>query len=482
MYEKLTVRNEAMLKALQDSEFEQFSIKKTKYTTLFNLYLDQLREKGFVSETKLRQELNEETDSFNDLQQNLNQKLIEFIHRMDKEKSIETEIQDLLDAAIAMAKREGCRDICWELFGKAYKKLRQIEKPDYSNYWLFMRMLDAYFYIQTYATPKGRVPDEPEFENKEIIQWFGRLAQASAGFPGAQSGYLRKPIELVGLEAFIEKPLFYSLRELFYTLEDHEALKELIKEEARHYSFFSEMFGDRQEEVKENQKAEPLLFGLLYLEAMYSSYKMGSASEFKELLREWDLTVMKFEGRIDSLSTWAFLALHTWEFRMIYGLKGLGSEPDIVNQNPIEMDQGQWKLLYEKDIEDIAIRLEINKALTWFYQKDFKKALGYFKTIKDKAPIGRRQYLILFLAICALQERDEETRDSALDSLRRSKNRVASIEVVVKKLTKSLNWPDGAREYFSKEEVEAITLNSTNPLDYGLAWWIKGVYQPQISS
>lgn len=477
MNEKLTMRNEAIIKALQPLEIEQFTSKRAKYTYLFELYLVQIQVKEFVNETKLREDSGQESDSFNDLQQHLNRKLVEFIHQLDKEKSDEIAIQELLDTAIAMAKREGCRDICWELFAKAYKKLRKIEKPDYANYWLFLRIIDVYFYIQTVATPKGKVPEEPEFESKEIIQWFGRLAQASAGFPGAQTGYLRQPVELSGLDGFIENPLFYSLKQLFYLLGDYEALKELISEEARQYSFFSEMLGDRKEEVIENEKVEPLLFGLLYLEALYSSFKMGSESEFKQLLREWDMTIIKFKGRIDSLSTWAFLAMHTWEFRLIYGFKKLGNEPDIVNQSPLEIDQNQWKLLYESDMEDIAIRLEINTALTYFYQKDFKKALGYFKVLKDKAPIERRPYLTLYFGICSLKERDFDKLDSALDSLRRSKTKGPSIDIVVKKITKSLNRRDGIRETFTAEEIEAITFNSNNPLDFGLAWWIKEVYQ-----
>lgn len=477
MNEKLTMRNEAIIKALQPSEIEQFTSKRAKYTYLFELYLVQIQVKEFVNETKLREDSGQESDSFNDLQQHLNRKLVEFIHQLDKEKSDEIAIQELLDTAIAMAKREGCSAICWELFEKAYNKLSKIEKPDYSNYWLFMRILDVFFYIQTNATPKGKIPDNPEFEEKEIIMWFGRLAQASAGFPGAQTGYLKQPVGLNGLDAFIENPFFYSIRELFYTIGDHNALKELINREAGQYSFFPEMFGDRIEEAEENKKAEPLLFGLLYLEALYSSYKMGSESEFRQLLREWDLTVMKFKGRIDSLSTWAFLAMHTWEFRLIYGFKRLGNEPDIVNQSLLEMDQNQWKLLYESDMEDIAIRLEINTALTYFYQKDFKKALGYFKVLKDKAPIERRPYLTLYFGICSLKERDFEKLDSALDSLRRSKTKGPSIDTVVKKITKSLNRRDGSRETFTAEEIEAITFNSNNPLDFGLAWWIKEVYQ-----
>ena len=85
----------------------------------------------------------------------------------------------------------------------------------------------------------------------------------------------------------------------------------------------------------------------------------------------------------------------------------------------------------------------------------FKKALAYFKVLKDKAPIDRRQHLTLYFGICSLKERDFEKLDAALESLRRAKAKKPSIDTVGKKITKSMNRNDGRGEQFTTEENEA---------------------------
>lgn len=369
MHSKIQDFISALLISMSEDEKAIFLTERRKtadYMALYRIYLDSKNKKSLLKNlTEFK--VGKTAEAFNDLNSVLYQKLLLFLAENDKKIKDEIQIlEDIIAIVNTLIKRKLFKQAADEL-KRAYRILKKIDVNEF-NYHLFLKYLNLTIVLQKppYRTSSS-LKLENDFEEIEILNWLNKIS----AYAGRQIAELE---DSDGAD-FIEN-VFFNLMGIYHF--EQQNYKDFIDWVGENIALNMKSFF---KEFQSNKKLDDTIKSikiLSILEAIYAGYKLNNKSivdEYANILK-----VEVFHTRDAHYQTFAFLLLHLFDIQLKMDI-----DSNIpIGENYYDTKVSDLKLFTENELENMSIRVEINKGIIHFYNKNFEKSEEIFKKIDTK--------------------------------------------------------------------------------------------------
>jgi len=381
---KLTDQIISLIATLNEGEREAF-IKQAKgnpnYLEVYYIIVKHLNDED--PKTQIEQDIFGLKFSINDAKENLRDKLVDHVRSEEQKTNLEQlEIIKSIDTITALIKRNQT-ELAIDILHKTYKKIKRIT-PDGTNYHLFIQYLNLVLLIQTkrYDAVTRNLPED--FESKDVIDWLNRLTKAAVS-------YLTPTKEIVH-EKFSSNLFFYCLVDYLRKKEFYEDLD----------SLFASDDGSDIFRGLDNSNDKTTIGTFKILKDLYKldlAIKLNRFENVKYLLHS--LENHSFDLKEKNYQTFIFLMIQFWEFRINVGLDTNNFEIFTNTKNILELNKGDLNLFTDKELNSVALRIEMNKGLVAIFSKKYEDAYKQFSSIPltEKMNMELKYYIKLFEAL-----------------------------------------------------------------------------------
>jgi hypothetical protein len=357
---------------------------KPLYIDLFKIFLK------YIDSSKAKENI--ETDALNldgvlnDNKEYLLKNLIDYVNIIEKKQNPEYfEIKQNIESVTALYNR-GQFEIAHELINKTYKKLKKI-KPNGTNYHLFLQYINQIFEIQSKRHDAVTRSLTSSFNEKEALEWLNRLTKAAANYISPSNSEKE-------ISSDFNSNLFFNLLNEYLFAKEEFADLELDLESLRFDAITDERINKKREETI-------IVFKILQdLFKLKAGIRLNDPDRIHHLLISLENSSFFFKER--NYQTFIFLAMQIFEFRLEMALNTKDFKVFKDVEFIFNIKQNDLKLFSEKEIEGVALRIEVNKGIVLLLTEEYEKAYKHFSSIPmpHKIDLELKYYIKLYELLC----------------------------------------------------------------------------------
>jgi hypothetical protein len=422
----------------KESKSFRFGKKDENYLKLFNIICESVQKKGSDVEAEIEAKSKNENWNFNDVKINLRDHIFEFLWSVEIEKSKQAQLRKDLEIVDALYKRKQF-DIAIDQLIKNYKSLMSIESND-ENSFLFIKHINQVLRFQTerYGQDTQSLPKEFDVQ----ITWLNSVTKAAI-----ERTDTTRP-DYKDISSDFGDNLLFDL-----VVDYHKKSKEWHKA----YSAFSTNFS-RIKELLEPDPPRPLLLKRTdaTIKLLELSFKLNDPKLCDDALKL--LTGNLTQLRDINYRLFVFFFSQIAEMRIALQLQSFPIEKKKFDSNPA--------LFADVEIENVAERIEFNRAVFFLLSKEYKKSHVIFSKIYPKKRNPEFEFHIRLFDLITLRwgmnQGTDYTKDrylieyNILKELKYSKTKF--INRVLKKIKEPDKVFDHVDEFIKTNQSEAQTL------------------------
>ncbi len=434
MFNKLPEEIFSMVKRLDQSEVKSFKTfaqrkkpsdsKGHKYIQLFDLYLKQKKELEF-SESTIKKESRTLTDSLPDLNQKLHEELLKFLMQNFREKgtdAIERKVEDLLDTSFALYEKKLFK-LSAEQFLEAITILKNVTDLNLTERILYLA-LKAYSWIITIKYAGKLSEEEQAFFDIIHADYMGFSQIARQAYSALKNSEQDTKMANVNFN----KAAFYALLNMYFR--ERREFDEILNGKGNMSLFPIETilnlkkYGGNDPKISqaENSIIDASTF-FFQLERLYAALIVNEPFEFDSTLSNIQQKLFgHFTLPVFNADLVLFISRQLFELKTLFTLQSNQPPNDLFGlKNLDKITKDNMHLFYESEIDDMALRIEMNTFVIRFLENNFKTLLpNLLKFEKEIKKERLKDYFIdikLMIILCKMEvERADEDLDDRIES------------------------------------------------------------------
>lgn len=363
-----------------------------KYVNLFKLYLKNKTELN--SEILIKEKAKEFTNSFNDLQQKLRDELVNFIgedYTIQKSDSAEFQINLLINQGIALSKKN-LYTLSLRRFQMAIE-LFDIANPaiiNESKMYLALKLYSNLFNVKFRAS-KNSKSEHVLNEFEKFIIPFLFFAQDSYNI-----FFQKNKLNAFQNENF-HKSSFYSLINLY--LRENLKFDQILNNENGISKSFVKLLNVNESNNSDSIVKESLVTmntWLIQFERLYSALLTNKHGEFEYIFS--NLKNSLFHGTFTSYYNELILFLYRklFELQTLFSIRENNTPEDIYGLKDLhKITIDNLNLFTKHEISDISQRIEMNKFIILFLEKNYTELLPDLEIVIKQLEATSPYYLDL---------------------------------------------------------------------------------------